>query len=164
MTGSLSLESLLDYIDDETNKWKAWFTAHPETLEAKLDIAKTSDVRGLLTHIFSVEMRYGERLLAEPLTPFDQFQTTSLPEIFAIGDKGRAKLRQFLGHATDSELDHIMTIHSASLGEYNTSIRKVITHALLHGIRHWAQLATALRQQGFKTEWPHDFLLTSVIP
>lgn len=34
--------------------------------------------------------------------------------------------------------------------------------AIVHSIHHRGQLATFLRQQGFKT-WTHDFLMSSVI-
>jgi len=34
----------------------------------------------------------------------------------------------------------------------------VLFHALLHGIRHYAQLATLVRQHGIKPEWPMDYL------
>ncbi|MFB3915289.1 MAG: DinB family protein [Terriglobales bacterium] len=163
MTPNTSLHTLLAYVEEETGKWKAWFAAHPHALEARLDIAHADDVRGLLNHIFAVEMRYGQRLLGEPVTPFEQFQARSLSDIFQVGESGRAKLRQFLQHATDADLSRILTVRTLSVGDYSTSVAKVIVHALMHGIRHWAQLATALRQQGFKTNWPHDFMFTSAM-
>ena len=35
---------------------------------------------------------------------------------------------------------------------------------MLHGIRHWAQIATALRKAGYKQDWPHDFIFTEAVP
>lgn len=35
--------------------------------------------------------------------------------------------------------------------------RRIVVHILLHEIRHWAQIATLLRLNGFAVEW-HDFL------
>jgi hypothetical protein len=31
--------------------------------------------------------------------------------------------------------------------------RKIFIHALLHGVRYWAQLSTHLRQKGYKQDW-----------
>ncbi len=39
----------------------------------------------------------------------------------------------------------------------------MLTHAVVHAIRHWAQLATLLRQQGYKTDWQHDVLFSDAI-
>ena len=41
--------------------------------------------------------------------------------------------------------------------------RKIVVHLLLHGVRHWAQLATTLRQQGHATDWPHDILMSDAL-
>jgi uncharacterized damage-inducible protein DinB len=41
--------------------------------------------------------------------------------------------------------------------------KKIFIHALLHGVRHWAQLSTHLRQNGYKQDWMHDFLASGVI-
>jgi uncharacterized damage-inducible protein DinB len=34
----------------------------------------------------------------------------------------------------------------------------------LHGVHHRAQLATLLRQQGYKQDWIHDIVLSDVMP
>jgi hypothetical protein len=36
-------------------------------------------------------------------------------------------------------------------------------HALLHSMRHWAQLATALREAGLPTNWGKDFLMNEAM-
>jgi len=36
-------------------------------------------------------------------------------------------------------------------------------HALLHSVRHWAQLATALREAGHPTNWGKDFLYSEIM-
>jgi len=158
-----SLQTLLAYVEEETGKWRAWFSAHPHALDLKVDIAHAEDARGLLNHIFAVEMRYGQRLLGEPVTPFEQFQARTLEDIFKVGEDGRAKLRQFLSGASDADVARIMTVRTLSVGDYKASVGKIVVHALMHGVRHWAQLATALRQQGFKTDWPHDFMFTGAM-
>jgi hypothetical protein len=39
--------------------------------------------------------------------------------------------------------------------------RKVMGHALLHGQRHWAQLATLVRAAGFRSDFGGDLVLSS---
>ncbi|HMC32582.1 MAG TPA: hypothetical protein VKL99_17220 [Candidatus Angelobacter sp.] len=41
--------------------------------------------------------------------------------------------------------------------------QKDFFHALLHSVRHWAQLSTHLRQKGYKQDWQHDFMASGVI-
>jgi uncharacterized damage-inducible protein DinB len=36
-------------------------------------------------------------------------------------------------------------------------------HVFLHGIRHWGQIATALRQAGHRQPWEHDWLLSDAV-
>jgi uncharacterized damage-inducible protein DinB len=40
--------------------------------------------------------------------------------------------------------------------------RKIVVHILMHEIRHWAQIATLFRLNGFKVEF-HDFLFSPVL-
>ncbi|MGC2197205.1 MAG: DinB family protein [Terriglobales bacterium] len=40
--------------------------------------------------------------------------------------------------------------------------RKIVTHVLMHEIRHWAQIATLLRLSGFAVE-PQDYLFSPVM-
>jgi hypothetical protein len=43
------------------------------------------------------------------------------------------------------------------------SRRKVMGHALLHGQRHWAQLATLVRNAGFPSDFRGDFLFSKAL-
>jgi uncharacterized damage-inducible protein DinB len=42
------------------------------------------------------------------------------------------------------------------------SPKKIVTHVLFHEVRHWAQIATLLRLNGFKPEF-HDLLFSPVM-
>jgi uncharacterized damage-inducible protein DinB len=56
-----------------------------------------------------------------------------------------------------------LTFPTRTAGTLTASRRKIFIHALLHGVRHWAQLAACLRQQGYKQDWQHDFIFTGVV-
>jgi uncharacterized damage-inducible protein DinB len=43
-------------------------------------------------------------------------------------------------------------------GTLRATRKTILVHALMHGIRHYAQLATLVRQQGVAPGWPMDYL------
>jgi len=64
--------------------------------------------------------------------------------------------------APESELDRELTFQTLTAGTVTASKHKIASTIFLHGIRHWGQIATVLRQQGFSEQWSHDLLLTTV--
>ena len=163
METGISFQELMHYNDAETLRWREFFEQHPGALGVKTDIAGTKDIRGLIIHIFAVELRYAERLLAAAPTPYEQLPAGSLNQIFSIAETARQKLRQFLARATDADLKKVLTFETRTVGTLSSSKRKIVAHVVLHGTRHWAQIASALRQQGYKQDWPHDFIFTDAL-
>ncbi len=162
---ALTLGELLTYNEVETERWREWFEKQPsKVLDLPIDIANLGSVRGLLRHIFWVELRYVERILQfTPETPFEAVTAYSVDELFAFALQTRAKFRDFLSIANAAQLKGTIEFHTITAGLVRATRRKVFVHAMLHGVRHWAQLATALRQAGYATDWPHDFLYRPVI-
>jgi len=169
----LSFGELLDYSAEESNHWRDFFTQHPDALDLPCDIAGTKTVRELVLHIVAVQMRYAERLLNMPITEFEALaarlgegkpaQGKPGEELFALSRKSLEDLRSFAIAANDADWDGALTFTTRSAGELTASRRKIFIHALLHGVRHWAQLSTHLRQKGYKQEWMHDFIFSGVI-
>jgi len=148
----------------ETAKWQNWFEHQPaELLDLPLDIALAKDVREFLLHIFAVELRYAERLTGSPITEYEAIPTGSVRDLFAVGNNARELYRTYLSRATDADLATIMEFPTRTAGVLRASKRKMFAHAMLHGVRHWAQLATALREKGYGTNWGHDFLFNDVM-
>jgi uncharacterized damage-inducible protein DinB len=119
-------------------------------------------IGGVVAHIFAVELRYAQRLQDQDVTPWEGFRQTSIDDVFELGDNARAQLIDFLTSATESELDRELTFQTLTAGSVTASKHKIASNIFLHGIRHWGQIATVLRQQGFSEQWSHDLLLTSV--
>src|SRR5579864_1541452 len=163
MNAGVNFEELLAYTDEENQHWKRWLKQHPEALAVSAGIAGEDDVVGLLVHIFAVELRYAERLLDQPVTSYDEVRSSNLDQVFAIADNARRLYQQFLAQTDQADLDTILTFETRSAGTLTASKRKILAHAMLHGIRHWAQIATALRKAGYKQDWQHDFLFTKAI-
>ncbi|HZQ91705.1 MAG TPA: DinB family protein [Terriglobales bacterium] len=164
MTAGPSFEELMRYTGQEAERWRAFFEQQPAALDAPLDIAGQKTARGLLMHIFAVEQRHSERLLGEPVTPPEQFVSKqSLDEIYGVARAGRGKLTQFLSTATENDMRQVLTFVTITAGEVTTSKRKLAVHILLHGIRHYAQLATAVRQGGYPQPWMHDIMFSDAM-
>jgi uncharacterized damage-inducible protein DinB len=159
----LSFGELLDYSAEESNHWRDFFKQHPDAMDLPCDIAQTKTVRELVLHIVVVQMRYAERLLNMPITDYAKLEGKSGEELFALGRKSLEDLRSFAIAANDADWDGMLTFPTRSAGELTASRRKIFIHALVHGVRHWAQLSTYLRQKGYKQDWQHDFIFSGVI-
>jgi uncharacterized damage-inducible protein DinB len=167
MMDGVRFDELLDYNAEETRRWEQWFSAHPAALDLRIDIADAGTVRRLLAHIFSVEMHYAEAVnetagdLSALQKRIEAFSPGDIPALFALSHEATAKFREFCSRATGE--DYSKPLEFGSRIKVTATKRKLITQALTHSMRHWAQLATALRQQGLKSDWVHDFLLSKAM-
>ncbi len=110
-----------------------------------------------------MELRYSERLLETTETPYEGLPTKSLEDLFGIHKQARQNIDQWLGKTDERDLAKVLTFKTITAGTLSSSKRKILIHALLHGVRHWAQVANTLRIQGHKQDWPHDFLFTDAL-
>jgi uncharacterized damage-inducible protein DinB len=163
MPANLPLSALLAYVDEEARNWEKWFRENPAAADAKIDIAHSENVRAFLNHIFAVEYRYGQFINNQPASDFSQLNRDSLGEVFKLGNEGRANIKRVLDTATDADADRPITFRTLTAGEITASARKMLTHCLVHSIRHWGQLATEMRHQGFATNWKHDVMFSSAL-
>jgi uncharacterized damage-inducible protein DinB len=160
----ISFSELLDWNERETQKWRDWFARQDASmLDLPMRIAQTKNVREFLLHIFAVELRYAQRLNDEEVTSYEALPTETVADLFGIGDRARAGLRGYLANVTDDELKSVQEFPTRTAGTLRASERKMFAHAMLHSVRHWAQLATALREAGHATDWGKDFLMSDVM-
>jgi len=161
----VTFTELMRYTEMETAKWRTFLeSAGPKILEVEVDTAGMKDLRGVLLHIFAVELRYSERLLEkDPVTAYEELPTGSLEELFGIHAKARENFRTWLGQTNERDMGKVLTFPTRTAGTLTASKRKCMAHALLHSMRHWAQVANTLRLRGHKQEWGHDFILTDAL-
>ena len=160
----ISFDELLASNEAGTTKWRKWFDEQPATvLDLPLSIALAKNVREFLLHIFAVELRYAERLKELPITAYESLPTSSVSELFSVGEKAGGMYREYFAAATDDDLASVIEFPTRTAGVVRASKRKIVVHALLHSVRHWAQLATALREAGYPTNWGKDFLYSEVM-
>jgi uncharacterized damage-inducible protein DinB len=162
-TPGIALEELLTDNEASTRKWHTWFAANESALDVPCDIYNSGTVRGLLKHIFAVELRHSQRLRGEEVIAYDAISAGSLDDLFRLHAQAIEKLQTFLTAADDADLKEVIELQTVSAGALLASRRKLFAHILLHSIRHWAQLSTILREHGFKTEWPKDFLFSEAM-
>ncbi len=159
----ITLEELLADNEASTKKWQTWFAANPAALDVPCDIYNSGTVRGLLKHIWAVELRHSQRLRGEEVIAYDAIPVGSLDDLVVVHAKAMQNLKDFLAEADDAGMREVITLQTVSAGTLHASRRKLFAHILLHSMRHWAQLSTELREAGYKTEWPKDFLFSEVM-
>jgi uncharacterized damage-inducible protein DinB len=159
---SLSATELLQWNDETAQSWKALLTEHPQAVELPCDIYSAGTVHSLVRHIAAVELRYSERLVGEPVTPYEQIVPGPIEDLFALHELALNRFRAQLAD-TSVDWDEQLEFVTLSAGKMYVSRRKIILHALLHGIRHYAQLATLVRNHGIKPGWQMDFLASRAI-
>lgn len=162
MTSGIAFNELLCYAEGENRRWRAWFKQHPEALAVEAGIADAENVYDLLMHIFAVQLRFAELSLGLDPTPRDAIRAANIQEVFALADAATEKLRQRIEKASKQEMQAVVEFKDGD-GNRSATRRKLVAHAILHGVRHWAQIATALRKAGYPQTWPHDFLYSEAM-
>jgi len=160
----ISFSELLRFNEQETDRWHRFLAKQcPGALDIPVDLGQGKTVRDLLFHMFGVELKYAERLSGGALTKPGDLPARTIDEIFGIATTAHEKIQNYLKTASEADLNAKITFPTLSAGEQTATRRKVLGHALIHSLRHWAQLTTEMRRRGHKAEWHHDFLFTDAL-
>jgi uncharacterized damage-inducible protein DinB len=163
MTLSLSLDELLRYTNSERDKWRAWFLRHPGAMDAAVQQGgRFPTVGKLIDHIFLVERRHLQRLTASPLSATTGLTGNNAPPLFDYGSSVRRELQQF---ADDLDPDIADEVHTFDVQDrqWPMTPRKLLFHIQLHELRHWAQVAMAVRGAGFEPPGEHDLFYSTAL-
>lgn len=155
----LTAEDVLAWNETTARNWRKLFTQHPELLNLPCDIAGTKTLAEVLQHIVAVQLRYAERIADLPITEYAGVPYNSVDTIYATHDRSIALFQQLL--AADTDWDEAVEFPTRS-ARLRSTRKTILLHSLLHGIRHYAQLATIVRQHGVKPDWPMDYLFMHV--
>jgi uncharacterized damage-inducible protein DinB len=156
----LTAHEVLKWNEATSSYWRKFLTDNPAILAIPCDIASTKTVAQLLQHIVAVELRYAERIAHLPETPYEQIPNDSVETLYATHDRAIALYKQAL--AADTNWEETIEFTTRSYGTMRASLKTIYFHAMLHGIRHYAQLSTLVRQQGYKPAWLGDYLMMGV--
>ena len=162
---AVTFEELLADYEATAARWKSFFEANPDAALVPTDIAGSKNIGELVWHIFAASFRLGQRLLGEELTdPGSSTPVRDIPAAFALKDEGVKKLRQFLANASDATLEEPFEFKSRLMQQPITGTkRRLCLHAMVHAIRHWAQIGTLVRIGGYPPDWPQDILFSEAI-
>jgi uncharacterized damage-inducible protein DinB len=146
------------WVERTSQGWKELIASRPEILSFRCDIRETKSVAQLLQHIVAVELRYAERLNEMPQTPYESIPFDSVETIYATHDRAMELLRPLL-EQDQKFWDTVIEMKTRSAGTLRASRRTALIHLLMHSIRHYAQLATLVRENGVTPNWQMDYLL-----
>mgnify|MGYP003580162578 CR=1 FL=1 len=163
MSAAVEFRELLDYSDHERRKWGEWV----DTDRHRMDIAfqaggSFATVGSLFDHIFLVEVRHSYRLQGKELPTESGLEPHDIDALFAYAELGREGVRQFLTTVGIDDLNQARDDKVAS-GVYRMSPRKLLFHMVLHEVRHWAQIAVAVRMAGFSPPGDHDLFYSKAL-
>lgn len=163
----LTIRELLDYTDEERAKWQHWLSVQGnEPLKIALAGETHQSLGGLILHCFWAELFYALWMRGEVLSKDSEVvkQNQSLPSdqaeaVFAFGQMTRNAMRAFTDAAELEDWERVYELNDYGL-ELRGSARKLISHILIHEIRHWAQIAIIVRQNGLVPPGDHDLLFS----
>ena len=160
----LTFDELVRYTNEEREKWRTWFGAHPDALEVEVQPGgRFTTVGALIDHIFLVERRHLQRLRGAALDTRTGLSGKHSPPLFDYGASVRRELDQFTSDLDDEAADVPRTVTVQSGGEFLMTPRKLLFHCLLHETRHWAQVALALRRAGLDPPGDHDLFYSRAL-
>jgi uncharacterized damage-inducible protein DinB len=163
MALALGFDELRRFTNGEREKWRAWLVAHPAAMDVAVQPdGRFSTVGKLIDHIFLVERRHLQRLTNDPLSNETGLTANNAIPLFDYGASVRRELDRFVEVLDEDEADEPRTIVVRET-TYSMSPRKLLFHILLHEIRHWAQIALAIRVAGFEPPGDHDLLFSSAL-
>ena len=160
---TMSYDELLTYTGGERDRWRAWFAAHPEAMDAAVQPGgRLPTVGKLIDHIFLVERRHLQRLTGDPLSHQTGLSGSNAPPLFDYGASVRRELEQFVADQDEDVADEVRTFNVRDQS-WSMTPRKLLFHILLHEMRHWAQIAYAARAANVEPPGEHDlFFYTGI--
>ena len=160
---NLRLDELLRYTAGERDRWRTWLGGHPEAMEAPVQPGgRFPTVGKLIDHIFLVERRHIQRLTQEPLANATGLTGSNAAPLFAYGASVRRELEQLIAGLDPDVADEVRALEVRGQ-QWPVSARKLLFHIMLHEIRHWAQIALAVRLAGFEPPGDHDLFFSQAL-
>ena len=156
----LTAEEVLAWNEKTAQNWRQLLTNHSELLTKPCDVAGTKTVAELLQHIVAVQLRYAERLADLPISDYATIPFDSVESIYATHDRAVVIFHRLL--SSDIDWAESLEFPTRTIGQLRSNRKTILFHALLHGIRHYAQLASLVRQCAVQPDWPMDYLFMQI--
>lgn len=163
MTLTITLDELMGWTAEERAKWLPWLKANPQALDVTVQPGgRFPTVGSLIDHIFLVEHRHTLRLQGKELPTESGVTPGDVDGLYAYAARGREAVRRYLPTLTPEEAMRPRDV-VVPTGTYRLSPRKLLFHMALHEVRHWAQIAAAVRAAGFAPPGDHDLFYSKAL-
>ena len=160
---TITLDELLTWTAEERAKWLPWLKANPQALDVTVQPGgRFPNVATLIDHIFLVEHRHTLRLQGKELPTQSGITPGDSDALSAYAASGRDGLRRYLPTLNEQDANTPRDVVVAS-GTYPLSPRKLLFHMALHEVRHWAQIAAAVRAAGHTPPGEHDLFYSKAL-
>jgi uncharacterized damage-inducible protein DinB len=164
MTATIKLEELLNWSREAANFWKAHFEADPPQLELPCTIDDSGKVQELVRHIWMADFRWAEFVSGQPMTPRPDLPKGPFSALFAMHEQATRMFQSLLDDpATNWNETFTLAYEWLPPDLRKASRRKLTAHALLHSQRHWAQLASLLRDAGYPSNFWGDLIFSRAL-
>jgi uncharacterized damage-inducible protein DinB len=161
---SLTLDELLSWTAEERAKWLPWFRENPTALDAEVQPGgRFPTVASLLEHIFLVEVRHTRRLQRLDLPGHTGVDIGDIDGLFGYAERGREGVHAYVATLTREDAATPREVVVQSGGAYSMTPRKLLFHMAMHEVRHWAQIASAIRMAGFAPPGDHDLFYSKAL-
>src|SRR3954468_8433142 len=159
----LTFDEFRRYTQEERDKWRGWFMAHPDAMGIEVQPGgRFASVGALIDHIFLVERRHVQRLRGSAVDTRTGLSGLNAPPLFDYGASVRRELEQVIAELDEDLADEPRTFTVQS-GDFVLTPRKLLFHCLLHETRHWAQIALAIRRAGLEPPGNHDLFYSKAL-
>jgi len=157
MSLAVRYDALLSYSDHERRKWREWIAADPSRFEIPVQPdGRFPTVGALLDHMYLVERRHLSRLVGATPPDVTGVAAGNWQRLFEYADLVRADLRRYATDIDDAVADQTISFTGFDNTRFSMSRRRLLTHILLHEVRHLAQIALAARLNGVDPPGSHD--------
>lgn len=153
----IDIQKLLGWNTHTHRAFRDLIYARPEILALPSDIRESTTVGDTLQHIVAAELRYAQRLSAQPETDYAAIPKSTIDELHATHLRANELLSALLADRS-YDWQQELSFVTRSAGALCCTRETVLLHTVTHSIRHHAQLATLLRQHGHKLPQPSDYL------
>lgn len=161
MDVGITLEELLAWNDEAACAWKTHLETNPALLDISCDIGGAKNVQGFVRHIWSIELRWAQRLAGLPLMSKEDAPAGPLEALFNLHREAMEVFRNLLSASERSWNEPFALDVDWGPKEFRSPTRrKVAAHSLIHSQRHWAQLATLARHAGYASPNRGDLLFS----
>jgi uncharacterized damage-inducible protein DinB len=157
----ITLEELFAWNLQTSDYWKAHLDAHPNLLALPCGIGGAATVQDFVRHIWGAELRWAQRLAGVEETAREKLPHGPIGALFDVHLQATELFRALLaGPESSWSGTYTLTFDWVPADKRNLSRRKIAVHALFHSQRHWAQLATLVRNAGFPSDFQGDLLFS----